>query len=84
MVTGIYSLYYSDPEVLAVVARTTGYTPRSPQPDGYTLPAFDPGILEKVAARAPHFRKTGGSDRDHVKPIAMTERWSSSPAGPVA
>lgn len=58
-ITGVYSLYYSDPAVLAAIARTTGYTPHSPQPEGYALDPFDPDILKTVAGRARQYRDIG-------------------------
>ena len=61
LLLGLYSLYYTDPLVLAVIARESGYTPRAPQPDGYALPPFDPASVTVPASRAPHYRSAGGS-----------------------
>lgn len=58
LLTGVYSLYYTDPGVAAALARLTGYQTRPPQPEGYHLPAFDPSLLAIPAARAPHYRPT--------------------------
>jgi len=58
LLTGVYSLYYTDPGVAAALARLTGYETRPPQPQGYDLPAFDPGLLAVPAARAPMYRPT--------------------------
>lgn len=51
-----YSLYYTDPQVLAVMERATGYKAAPPQPGGYALPAFDPEMLAVPAARAALWR----------------------------
>ena len=58
LLTGVYSLYYTDPGVAAALARLTGYQTRPPQPEGYDLPAFDPCLLAIPAARAPFYRRT--------------------------
>ena len=58
LLTGVYSLYYTDPGVAAALARLTGYQTRPPQPAGYDLPAFDPSLLAVPAARAPFYRPT--------------------------
>lgn len=58
LLTGVYSLYYTDPGVAAALARLTGYQTRPPQPEGYHLPAFDPGLLAIPAARAALYRPT--------------------------
>lgn len=58
LLTGVYSLYYTDPGVAAALARLTGYQTRPPQPAGYDLPAFDPALLAIPAARAPLYRPT--------------------------
>ena len=58
-ITGVYSLYYSDTAVLAAIARTAGYTPHAPQPEGYALDPFDPAVLKTVAARPRQYRDIG-------------------------
>ena len=58
LLTGVYSLYYTDPRVAAALARLTGHDTRPPQPLGYDLPAFDPAILAIAAARAPFYLPT--------------------------
>ncbi|MEI6099739.1 MAG: hypothetical protein WCS20_15890, partial [Alphaproteobacteria bacterium] len=58
LLTGVYSLYYTDPGVAAALARLTGYQTRPPQPEGYHLTAFDPSILTIPATRAPLYRPT--------------------------
>lgn len=58
MLTGAYSLYYTDPAVTAVLARLTGQRGAPPQPGGHPLPPFDPAMLAIPAARAPHYRPT--------------------------
>jgi hypothetical protein len=52
-----YSLYYTRPAVVEAIERETGYAARPPQPEGYTLPAFDPAILAVPASRQPHYRR---------------------------
>lgn len=44
LVTAAYSAYYTHPTVLAAVEQVTGYAARPPQPEGYTLAAFDEAI----------------------------------------
>ena len=58
LLTGVYSLYYTDPGVAAALARLTGYDTRPPQPLGYDLPAFDSSLLAIPAARMPFYRPT--------------------------
>jgi hypothetical protein len=58
MLTGAYSLYYTDPAVAAVIARLTGQSGAPPQPGGHPLPAFDLAMLAIPAARAPLYRPT--------------------------
>ena len=60
LLTGAYSLYYTDPAVAAVIARLTGQSGAPPQPGGHPLPAFDPAMLAIPAARAPHYPPTPG------------------------
>ena len=52
LVDRAYQGYYVDPRALAAI----GHDPRPPQPLGYTLPAFDPSLLDRVRARGPLFR----------------------------
>jgi hypothetical protein len=54
LVRQAYAAYYGHPRVVA----TLGLLP-SPQPRGYTLPPFDPALLDQVRARGPIWRKTG-------------------------
>lgn len=63
-VTGVYSLYYTDPAVAEAIARQTGYQTRPPQPQGYALEPFDPAMVAIPAARAPHYRPTPGGQDD--------------------
>ena len=58
LLTGVYSLYYTDRGVAAALARLNGYETRPPQPLGYELPAFEPSLLAIPAARAPSYRPT--------------------------
>jgi hypothetical protein len=60
-VTGLYSLYYTHPQVLGVIASIAGYVARPPQPEGYELPPFDEAVLKVTRTRAPHFRQAGES-----------------------
>ena len=52
LVNRTYEGYYGNPRVLVAI----GHDPRPPQPRGYTLPAFDPAVLDQVRARCPIFR----------------------------
>ncbi len=58
LLTGAYSLYYTDPDVAGAIARLTGYETRPPQPTGYELPPFDPELLAVPARRSPLYRPT--------------------------
>ncbi len=44
LLVGAYSGYYVHPVVLAVIASRTSYPARSPQPQGHTLPPFNPAL----------------------------------------
>ena len=57
LLTGIYTAYYTDPVVRAVIERATGYSAGPPQPHGYVLPPFDPTFVALPAASAPSWRK---------------------------
>jgi hypothetical protein len=65
---GLYSLYYTHPEVTAVIARETGYAARPPQPEGHALAPFTPDLVAVPAARAPHFRRPPGFDPSRLPP----------------
>jgi hypothetical protein len=52
----VYSLYYTDAQVLEAIAATSGYEARAPQPLGYELEPFDPAMIAVPASRAPHYR----------------------------
>lgn len=58
LVTAAYSLYYSDEAVLKVISQTENYTPRAPQPEGYRLDPFDPGMVANPSRQAPSWRST--------------------------
>ncbi len=58
MLTGAYSLYYTHPEVSAVLHRLFGHSGAPPQPLGHPLPPFDPALLAVPAARPPLYRQT--------------------------
>ena len=58
LIVGAYSLYYTQPQVAAVIERLTGHTARPPQPDGHPLAPFDPALVAVPAARAPFYRPT--------------------------
>jgi len=62
--TGVYSLYYTDPAVAEAIARLTGYQTRPPQPEGYALEPFDPAMVAIPAARARLYRPTPGGHHD--------------------
>ena len=55
---GVYSLYYTDTEVLAGIAKISGYEARPPQPLGYELEPFDTAMVAVPAARPAHYRTT--------------------------
>lgn len=57
-IVGVYSLYYTRPEVAAVIERVSGYAARPPQPQGHDLAPFDPALVAVPAARAPRYRPT--------------------------
>ena len=52
----VYSAYYTRAEVLAAIEAIRGYKAGPPQPGGYDLPAFDPGILAVPRARTALWR----------------------------
>lgn len=52
LVRQTYVAYYADPRVVAAL----GQLP-SPQPRGYTLPPFDPSLLDRVRERGRIWRK---------------------------
>lgn len=58
LIVGAYSLYYTAPQVTAVLARLTGHSGMAPQPQGHALPPFDPALLAIPAARSPLYRST--------------------------
>jgi hypothetical protein len=53
LVSHTYRHYYVNPNVI----RQLGLPTEPPQPSGRPLPPFDPGLLEKVRARGPVYRK---------------------------
>lgn len=55
LLAAVYGAYYTDPAVLADIARRTGYQ-HPPQPTGYALPAFDATVLDTVRQAAPSWR----------------------------
>lgn len=58
LTVGAYSLYYTHPQVAAVIEALTGHTARPPQPIGHPLEPFDPAMVAVPAARAPLYRPT--------------------------
>jgi hypothetical protein len=58
LTVGAYSLYYTHPQVAAVIESLTGHTARAPQPAGHPLAPFDPALVAIPAARAPLYRPT--------------------------
>ena len=57
MLVGAYAGYYIHPAVREVIAQRTGYPARPVQPAGYSLPPFDPAVLDKVRQRPTSYRK---------------------------
>ncbi|MBT5267200.1 MAG: hypothetical protein HOL85_20370 [Rhodospirillaceae bacterium] len=67
LVVAAYSVYYTDPGVLAAVERLTGYEARPPQPLGHELEPFDEALLANVRRREPFWRRINDilpSDRE--------------------
>lgn len=62
LTVGVYSLYYTHPQVAAVIERLTGHTARAPQPAGHPLEPFDPVLVAVPAARPPLYRPTPEAD----------------------
>ena len=62
LTVGAYSLYYTHPQVAAVIEKLTGHTARAPQPAGHPLAPFDPALVAIPAARAPLYRPTQETD----------------------
>lgn len=56
LLNATYSLYYSHPTILRVIAERTGYSPTPPQPHGYSLAPFDERMLYKSIQRSPMWR----------------------------
>ncbi len=54
----IYTAYYTDPDVLALIEKRTGYHAGPPQPRGYELPLFDAAALARTQQSAPIWRET--------------------------
>jgi len=52
-----YNAYYTNPQVLALIERESGFTATPPQPGGYELEPFDPAILATISQREPFWRK---------------------------
>lgn len=53
-----YTAYYTDPDVLALIEKRTGYHAGPPQPRGYELPLFDAAALARTRQSAPIWRET--------------------------
>jgi hypothetical protein len=51
IVTEAFNAYYTDPVVLAVIERKTGFPARPPQPAGHALEPFDWSVLESRKRR---------------------------------
>jgi hypothetical protein len=51
-----YNAYYTDARVLALVERKAGFTATPPQPLGYEIEPFDPGVLATIKDRPPFWR----------------------------
>ncbi|NNM01312.1 MAG: hypothetical protein HKO62_11220 [Gammaproteobacteria bacterium] len=52
-----YNVYYSHPEVLAVLESLTGYPARPPLYAGYAMEPFNPDVLATQRDRQPFWRK---------------------------
>lgn len=61
LIEALYSIYYTDPEVLAATAAATGYR-NPPQPGGYEMPPFDEAILSTVRNNPQSWRPTAPAD----------------------
>ncbi|MCB8881404.1 hypothetical protein ACELLULO517_14235 [Acidisoma cellulosilytica] len=57
LIVSAYSAYYTHAAVRAVIEAKTGYAAGPPQPAGFTLPAFDPAVLDVVRRRPPSYRR---------------------------
>jgi hypothetical protein len=55
LVEHTYRGYYA----IAAVQSAVGFEPRPPQPDGHSLPPFDPSLLDQQRQRAPFWRRSG-------------------------
>ena len=53
-----YNAYYTDPRVLALIERKSGFTATPPQPLGYEIEPFDPGVLTTIKDRQPFWRQS--------------------------
>ena len=51
-----YNAYYTDTRVLALIERKSGFTATPPQPLGYEIDPFDPGVLTTIKDRKPFWR----------------------------
>lgn len=56
LLNATYTIYYSHPDILRIIAERTGYSPTPPQPNGYALAPFDERMLYKSIQRAPMWR----------------------------
>lgn len=57
LIEALYSVYYTDPVVLAAVSARTGYR-NPPQPAGYVLAPFDETVLTTVRNHPQSWRPT--------------------------
>ncbi|WP_377296950.1 hypothetical protein [Rhizobium sp. SGZ-381] len=57
LIEALYSVYYTDPRVLAAVSEQTGYR-NPPQPAGYVMAPFDDSVLATVRNHPQSWRPT--------------------------
>lgn len=61
LLNAVYIAYYESPKVLQRISEKTGYNTNPPQPEGYSLVAFDPELLQNVRAKKPFWKETHGN-----------------------
>jgi hypothetical protein len=61
LLNAVYIAYYESPQVLQRISEKTGYNINPPQPDGYSLVAFDPELLQNVRVKKPFWKETHGN-----------------------
>lgn len=61
LLNAVYIAYYESPKVLQRISEKTGYNINPPQPDGYSLVAFDPELLQNVRVKKPFWKESHGN-----------------------